>query len=413
MRQATLARGVTYRLFSTQSAPIGLETYTKQLIDGIAAGHRTSLSRAITLGMRGLCSPCIPHASDLAISLASAVESSKESHQIQAQLLLDHVLGSRERVSLPELPAVADPSLHDPAQAYEDLLSHQGVTSADAPSTSFRVGIAGPPGAGKSTFIESLGSQLCAAGFKVAVVAVDPSSTRTGGSILGDKTRMTELSRNPNAFVRPAPTRGALGGVAEHTNDVVLLTEAAGYDVVLVETVGLGQSEVAVDATVDMLTLVVPPAGGDELQGVKKGIMEVADLVVVNKADGHFAHAARHAAAEVRRALQLVRRKHKDWKPTAVRCSALEGSGVDAVWGHMSDFWRVAVASGRLHAKRQTQAMEWARANAISKVLMALEKSSAAQHATQEVAPALGAGTMTPRAAGRAIATAFLSEPRA
>ena len=313
----------------------------------------------------------------------------------------------------PSLPAPAGADKHhDPAEAYSALRTQQGADAGDAPSPSFRVGIAGPPGAGKSTFIEALGSRLCAAGFRVAVVAVDPSSTRTGGSILGDKTRMTELSRNPRAFVRPAPTRGALGGVAEHTNDVVLLTEAAGYSVVLVETVGLGQSEVAVDATVDMLTLVVPPAGGDELQGVKKGIMEVADLVVVNKADGHFATAARHAAAEVRRALQLVRRKHKDWKPTAVRCSALEDSGVDGVWGHMCDFWRVAAASGRLHSKRKNQAMEWAKANAAAKVLLALERSAGAQEATAAAAAALGEGTMTPRAAGRNIANAFMTEAR-
>jgi len=333
---------------------------------------------------------------------------------MQAQLLLDSVLALRRPVQLPSTPENVDMSGHyDPADAYERLRTHLGAQVTDAPSESFRVGIAGPPGAGKSTFIEALGLRLCDSGFNVAVIAVDPSSTRTGGSILGDKTRMTYLSRNPNAFVRPAPTRGALGGVAEHTNDVVLLTEAAGYDVVLVETVGLGQSEVAVDATVDMLTLVVPPAGGDELQGVKKGIMEVADLVVVNKADGHFATAARHAAAEVRRALQLVRRKHKDWKPTAVRCSALEDSGVDAVWGHMSDFWRVAAASGRLHSKRKNQAMEWAKANAMSKVLLALERSPSAQAATKDAATALGEGTMTPRAAGRAISQAFLQEHRA
>jgi LAO/AO transport system kinase len=193
---------------------------------------------------------------------------------------------------------------------------------------------------------------------------------------------------------------------------VVLLTEAAGYHIILVETVGLGQSEVAVDATVDMLTLVVPPAGGDELQGVKKGIMEVADLVVVNKADGAFLTAARRAAGDVRRALLLVRRKHKDWKPAAVCCSALEEEGVDAVWGRMSDFWRVAVASGRLHSKRQSQATEWAHANASSKVQLALERSPAAKAAAAAAAAALGNGHMTPRAAGRAMAEAFLREQR-
>lgn len=161
----------------------------------------------------------------------------------------------------------------------------------------FRLGLAGPPGAGKSTLIESLGTQLCDQGQKVAVIAVDPSSSVTGGSILGDRTRMTELSRHRNAFVRPSPTRGTLGGVAAHTNDVVLLCESAGYEITLVETVGLGQSEIAIDATVDCLALVVPPAMGDELQGVKKGIMEVADIVAVTKADGDLVRAASLAAA--------------------------------------------------------------------------------------------------------------------
>ncbi|ETV71923.1 LAO/AO transport system ATPase, variant 3 [Aphanomyces astaci] len=210
---------------------------TKRLIDGLfsaSALARTHLSRSITL-----------------------VESSLPKDRVQAELLLDHVLAQRK-------------------------LHHAAKTA------SFRVGIAGPPGAGKSTFIETLGLSLTQKGHKVAVLAIDPSSSVTGGSILGDKTRMTHLSNAPDAFVRPSPTRGTLGGVAQHTNEIVLLCEACGYDIVLVESVGLGQSEIVIDDTVDFVMLLVPPAGGDELQGSKKGIMEIADIVVVNKADGEL-----------------------------------------------------------------------------------------------------------------------------
>lgn len=355
------------------------------------------------------------------------MESAKAEHKFQAQLLLDQVLAVRrsqdvgeEESSLAALRQSAasssaysvdasDPH-YDPAAAWGCLSTGEGMQPSTKPTRSLRVGIAGPPGAGKSTFIEALGTQLAEGGWRVAVIAVDPSSTRHGGSILGDKTRMTELSRHPNAFVRPAPTRGALGGVAEHTNDVVLLCEAAGYDVVLVETVGLGQSEVAVDGTVDMLALVVPPAGGDELQGVKKGIMEVADAVVVNKADGPLAAAAAHATAEVRRAFNLSRRKHPQWKQRAMQCSSLEGSGVHEVWGTVSDFWRVAAASGLLQTRRQAQASAWAVSNAHALLTYAFDRSPAAKASQAAAAGALEAGLLTPRAAGLAAVQAFLAE---
>ncbi|MEX2293834.1 MAG: methylmalonyl Co-A mutase-associated GTPase MeaB [Acidimicrobiales bacterium] len=198
--------------------------------------------------------------------------------------------------------------------------------------TSMRVGVSGAPGAGKSTLIEALGLDGVRQGHRVAVLAVDPSSTRSGGSILGDKTRMAELGRTPQAYIRPSPTGGTLGGVARHTREAVLLCEAAGFDVVLVETVGVGQSEVAVADLVDLFVLVASPTGGDELQGIKRGIMELADLIVVNKADGDLVDAAQRACADLRNAVHLLRPKRPGWEVEVQTCSALTGAGIDELW---------------------------------------------------------------------------------
>src|SRR5829696_3615620 len=195
-----------------------------------------------------------------------------------------------------------------------------------------RVGISGAPGAGKSTLIEALGTHLVAEGQRVAVLAVDPSSTRSGGSILGDKTRMEQLTRSPDAFVRPSPTGGTLGGVARRTREAMLLCEAAGFDVVLVETVGVGQSEVKVAAMVDLFLVIVAPGGGDELQGIKRGIMELADLIVVNKADGDLAPAAGRAASDLRHAVHLLRPKRASWEVDVLTASALTGAGIAELW---------------------------------------------------------------------------------
>lgn len=192
-----------------------------------------------------------------------------------------------------------------------------------------RVGITGTPGAGKSTFVEELGTRLTKAGHRVAVLAIDPSSRRSGGSILGDKTRMERLARDPQAFIRPSPSGGTLGGVARRTREALLLCEAAGFDVVFVETVGVGQSEVAVADMVDEFVLLVAPGGGDELQGIKRGIMELADVVVVNKADGDLAPAAGRQVADYHHALHLLRPKHEGWVVPVLAASALEGTGVD------------------------------------------------------------------------------------
>jgi LAO/AO transport system kinase len=221
-----------------------------------------------------------------------------------------------------------------------------------------RVGISGAPGAGKSTFIEALGVHVADAGHRVAVLAVDPSSTRSGGSILGDKTRMEQLSRRPDTFIRPSPTGGTLGGVARRTREAMLCCEAAGFDVVFVETVGVGQSEVAVSAMVDVFLLLLAPAAGDELQGVKRGIVELADLVVVNKADGELEAAARRTAGDYANALHIVR-PTGSWTPRVLTSSTLTGDGVGAVWDAIEEHQQVVFDNGERDRRRAAQAREW------------------------------------------------------
>uniref|UniRef100_A0AC11DA53 Metabolism of cobalamin associated A n=1 Tax=Ovis aries TaxID=9940 RepID=A0AC11DA53_SHEEP len=219
--------------------------------------------------------------------------------------------------------------------------------------------LSGPPGAGKSTFIEYFGKMLTERGHKLSVLAVDPSSCTSGGSLLGDKTRMTELSRDMNAYIRPSPTRGTLGGVTRTTNEAILLCEGGGYDVILVETVGVGQSEFAVTDMVDMFILLLPPAGGDELQGIKRGIVEMADLVAITKSDGDLIVPARRIQAEYVSALKLLRRRSGVWRPKVIRISARSGEGITEMWDKMKEFQEVMLVSGELAAKRQKQQKVW------------------------------------------------------
>jgi LAO/AO transport system kinase len=222
-----------------------------------------------------------------------------------------------------------------------------------------RVGVSGTPGAGKSTFIDELGSHLTATGHRVAVLAVDPSSRRSGGSIMGDKTRMERLARDPQAFVRPSPSGGGLGGVARRTREAALLCEAAGFDVVLIETVGVGQSETAVADMVDCFVLVTAPGAGDELQGIKRGIMELADVIVVNKADGDLLPAARRAVADQRHAVHLLRPKHPGWTVPVLAASALRGEGVDEVWDATGRFVDHLRSTGTFDQQRAHQSVAW------------------------------------------------------
>jgi LAO/AO transport system kinase len=273
-------------------------TEVDELAEGLRAGDRRALARAITL-----------------------VESTRTDHRVTAGQLLDRVL-----------PATGG---------------------------ALRVGITGTPGAGKSTLLETLGQLVLDHGHRAAVLAVDPSSRRSGGSILGDKTRMEQLSRDPRAFIRPSPSGGTLGGVARRTREAMLLCEAAGFDVVFVETVGVGQSEVAVAGMVDCFVLVASPGGGDELQGIKRGIMELADLVVGNKCDGDLRPAAERAVADYRHALHLLRPKVEGWGVPVIGTSALEGHGVEDAWAEVGRFSHHLRAVGAAEALRSDQAVRW------------------------------------------------------
>ena len=268
------------------------------LADAVLAGERAALARAITLS-----------------------ESRRGDHREQARALI------------------------------QTLLPHTGGA--------VRVGITGVPGVGKSTTIDALGSHLTAQGHKVAVLAVDPSSTRTGGSILGDKTRMARLAVDPNAYIRPSPSSGTLGGVAARTRETMLLCEAAGFDVILVETVGVGQSETAVADLTDFFLVLMLPNAGDELQGIKKGIIELADMIAVNKADGAGATAARAAATQYQAALHILSPASPLWTTPAITISGLTGDGLDALWAMIEDHRARHEVKGLIVEKRRRQDVKW------------------------------------------------------
>ncbi|MCK5424292.1 MAG: methylmalonyl Co-A mutase-associated GTPase MeaB [Emcibacter sp.] len=268
--------------------------------------------------------------------------------------LKNDLLNGQRRALAKAITLVESTRVDHQAEAQELLASILPQTGK-----SIRLGITGTPGVGKSTFIEAFGLSLTQQGYKVAVLAVDPSSSRTGGSILGDKTRMELLSKDPNAFIRPSPSSGTLGGVARRTREAMLLCEAAGYDVVLIETVGVGQSEIAVSEMVDMFLLMLSPGGGDELQGIKRGIMELADLVIVNKADGDLKKAAMRSAADYKSALLLMRPKVPCWTASVVLVSALKGQGLEEVWQKIQAFEFATKDSGELDQLRSEQAKAW------------------------------------------------------
>jgi LAO/AO transport system kinase len=319
------------------------------LSDGVLAGDRTAIARAITL-----------------------VESRRPDHREQAQRLL------------------------------APLLPHTGSAQ--------RIGISGVPGAGKSTFIDTLGSNLTAAGHRVAVLAVDPSSARTGGSILGDKTRMTRLAADPAAFVRPSPSSGTLGGVAKATRETMLVMEAAAYDVVLVETVGVGQSEFVVADMVDTFVLLTLARTGDQLQGMKRGILEIADVIAVNKADGEHLDASQRAARELSGALRLLRGTEEEWQAPVLTCSALQNTGLDQVWKHVQRHRDRLLSDGGFEAKRRRQLVEWTRSIVRDRLLAQLE-TPAARTVVAAAEDAVLAGELTAEQAASQILAALAVAP--
>ena len=275
---------------------------------------------------------------------------------------------------------------------------------------SIRLGISGAPGAGKSTFIEAFGLHVITQGHRVAVLAVDPSSKRGGGAILGDKTRMERLANSPAAFIRPSPAGPVLGGVAGRTREAMLVAEAAGFDVVIVETVGVGQSETAVADMVDMFILLLLPGAGDELQAIKRGIIELADLLIVTKADRELAAAANSTATDYRHALQLMRPRSPSWRPPVMQCSALTGSGVAEVWRTVERYRAALSGSGELAARRAEQARAWLGSELSAGLMAALKADSRVAAMLGSIEAEVTAGRLSPTAGARRLLAAFRGE---
>lgn len=317
----------------------------QRYVDGVLAGDRALLGRAITL-----------------------IESRREDHQRLAQDLLTAVL------------------------------PHTGKAR--------RVGVTGVPGAGKSTLIDVLGTRLTGAGHRVAVLAIDPSSRISGGSILGDKTRMGRLGTDPGAFIRPSPSARTLGGVARKTREAMLLCEAAGFDVVIVETVGVGQSETVVADMVDAFLLLALGGAGDELQGIKRGVMELADVVAVNKADGDRAPAAERAAAELRQALHYMRPPHPDWTVPVLTVSARDGTRLDELWEALESHRAVLERGGDLRRRRQEQQLRWMWSLVEESLLQSLRDDPHVASRLPELEAAVREGRLPPTRAAREILAA-------
>jgi LAO/AO transport system kinase len=259
-----------------------------------------------------------------------------------------------------------------------------------------RLGITGVPGVGKSTTIDQLGMNLVEAGHRVAVLAVDPTSKRTGGSILGDKTRMNRLAQSPAAFIRPSPTSGTLGGVTRKTRETMALVEAAGFDVVIVETVGVGQSEVAVADMVDFFLVLLLAGGGDDLQGIKKGVIELADMIAINKADGDNVARAERAASEYRGALQIFTPKDAQWMPPVLTISGRENKGLDSLWGKVVEYRDRMTASGAFAERRQRQVVQWMRDMLEDKLLSRVRENPRLASRLPEIEADVRNGTLLP-----------------
>ncbi|MFN8171363.1 MAG: methylmalonyl Co-A mutase-associated GTPase MeaB [Candidatus Nanopelagicales bacterium] len=272
-----------------------------------------------------------------------------------------------------------------------------------------RIGITGVPGVGKSTFIDQFGTNLTAAGHRVAVLAVDPSSSRTGGAILGDKTRMERLSVDPNAYIRPSPAGTSLGGVARATRESIVLVEAAGFDLVVVETVGVGQSETTVAEMVDVFVVLMLAGAGDQLQGIKRGVLELADLVAVNKADGDNVAKARTAAADYRQAMRLMTPADASWVPPVLTCSAVDDVGLDEIWDQIQRFWDVGRVDGSFDARRRDQQLRWMWSMVSDRLLDAVREHPAVRAVLADVEDDVRAGRLPATVAAERLLAAFAS----
>jgi LAO/AO transport system kinase len=306
---------------------------------------------------------------------------------------------SGDRAALPRAITLLESTRADHREQAQQLLLELLPDSGNA----HRVGITGVPGVGKSTTIESLGMQLIEQGHRVAVLAVDPSSTRTGGSILGDKTRMARLAVHPGAYIRPSPTSGTLGGVAKATREAVVVLEAAGFDVILIETVGVGQSEVAVANMVDTFVLLTLARSGDQLQGIKKGVLELADVVVVNKADGDHLREARSAARELSSAIRLIYPRKTLWRPPVLTMSAVEGTGLTEMWDTVERHRQVLTDAGEFEARRRAQQVDWTWQMVRDTVLDQVLSNPAVREIRADVERQVKAGELTPALAAQRI----------
>jgi LAO/AO transport system kinase len=329
-----------------EHSPTDNSSDAESLAEAVFGGDRRALARALTL-----------------------VESTRQDHQTQAAELMEHL--------------------------------------APFAGTSMRIGISGAPGVGKSTFIEAFGTHILGLGHRVAVLSVDPTSALSGGSILGDKTRMPALAREEAAFIRPSPAGSTLGGVARHTRESIVVCEAGGFDVVIVETVGVGQSETAVANMTDMFLLMLLPDAGDELQGIKRGIIELADLVLVNKADGELEGHAQRTAAEYANALRLIRPRSPNWQVIVRTCSALTGTGVPEVWSLVEHYRAAMGESGELSTRRAEQVRAWLWDEVSASLIDALKADAGVKKRLREIEQLAIEGTLTPAAAARSLVEIF------
>ena len=317
------------------------------------------------------------------------------------------LLRNGDRKTLAKAITLLESSRKDHRAEAEKLLGDVSVYSG----SSIRIGLTGVPGVGKSTLIEALGNYVISQGHRIAVLAVDPSSTLSGGSILGDKTRMQTLAVNPDAFIRPTPAGGSLGGVARRTRESIVLCEVAGFDVIVVETVGVGQSETLVSEMTDLFLLMLLPGGGDELQGIKRGIMELADIVVINKADGELVARANLSAADVQQALRLIKPRHQQWQVPVRTASAQENTGIIELWDSIEEFRKTLRVDNQFDIDRKNQARSWLWVETRELLLSRFRDDAQIKQSLEDLQQQVMDGEILPATAASRLVSEFLDKP--